>query len=172
MTAENSIILSHVAWYWIGLVKVLHLNKVPKVIRQVHSIDNKSNVKEYNLKDSAFRITFQQTKWTPKATSTVSQPAWKMVLSGVAKEDSDSQNSTGNQHRSRKLGRGKDVNNREQCTKDDEVPTNPSGPKPSIGSNLVIWGPLAHNTKSTLVLSGLLRTLKCILYQFSTSSPV
>ena len=96
-----------------------------------------------------------------------------MVLSGVAKENSDSHsNSTGNQHSSTKLGRGKDVNNREQCSKDDEVPTTPSGPKSSIGSNLVISGPLAHNTKSTLVLSGLLRTLKCILYQFSTSSPV
>ena len=39
------ILISHAVAYWLGLVKVLCVNKAPRIKRQVASIDKKSDFK-------------------------------------------------------------------------------------------------------------------------------
>ena len=46
------ILISHAAAYWLGLVKVLCVNKAPRIKRQVASIDKKS---DFQAKSGHFR---------------------------------------------------------------------------------------------------------------------
>ena len=64
------ILISHAAAYWLGLVKVLCVNKTPRIKRQVASIDKKS---DFKAKSSHFRTStanaassFQKKQTTPK----------------------------------------------------------------------------------------------------------
>ena len=51
-TDAPRILISHAASYWLGLVKVLHDNKAPRIKRQVASIDKKS---DFTVKSGPFR---------------------------------------------------------------------------------------------------------------------
>ena len=50
------ILISHAASYWLGLVKVLHDNKAPRIKKQVASIDKKS---DFRAKDGPKRTSTQ-----------------------------------------------------------------------------------------------------------------
>ena len=52
------ILISHAASYWLGLVKVLCDNKVPRIKRQVASIDKKS---DFRVESSPFRTSTSNT---------------------------------------------------------------------------------------------------------------
>ena len=52
------ILISHAAAYWLGLVKVLCVNKAPRIKRQVASIDKKS---DFKAKSSHFRTSTSNT---------------------------------------------------------------------------------------------------------------
>ena len=68
------ILISHAASYWLGLVKVLRDNKVPRVKRQVASIDKKS---DFRAKSSPFRTSTSNTGSSSQKKQTTS----KMVTS-------------------------------------------------------------------------------------------
>ena len=55
-TDMTRILISHAASYWLGLVKVLCDNKVPRIKRQVASIDKKS---DFRVKSSPLRTSMQ-----------------------------------------------------------------------------------------------------------------
>ena len=71
------ILISHAAAYWLGLVKVLHVNKAPRIKRQVASIDKKS---DFKVKSGHFRTS------TPNVASSSQkkQMTPKTVTSGKA----------------------------------------------------------------------------------------
>ena len=71
------ILISHAAAYWLGLVKVLCVNKAPRIKRQVASIDKKSYFK---VKSGHFRTSTSNTA----SSSQEKQTTPKMVTSGEA----------------------------------------------------------------------------------------
>ena len=64
------ILISHAAAYWLGLVKVLCVNKAPKIKRQVASIDKKSDFKaksgHFRTSTSNMASSSQKKQTTPK----------------------------------------------------------------------------------------------------------
>ena len=69
------ILISHAASYWLGLVRVLCDNKVPRIKRQVASIDKKS---DFRAKSGHFRTSSPNTA----SSSQKKQTTLKMVTSG------------------------------------------------------------------------------------------
>ena len=65
------ILISHAAAYWLGLVKVLCVNKAPRIKRQVASIDKKSDFKaksgHFRTSTSNSASSSQKKQTTPKA---------------------------------------------------------------------------------------------------------
>ena len=70
------ILISHAAAYWLGLVKVLCVNKAPRIKRQVASIDKKS---DFKAKSGHFRTSTSQTA----SSSQKKQTTPKTVTSGA-----------------------------------------------------------------------------------------
>ena len=71
------ILISHAAAYWLGLVKVLCVNKAPRIKRQVASIDKKS---DFQAKSGHFRTNTPNTA----SSSQKKQTTPKTVTSGAS----------------------------------------------------------------------------------------
>ena len=70
------ILISHAAAYWLGLVKVLCVNKAPRIKRQVASIDKKS---DFKVKSGHFRTSTSNSA----SSSQKKQTTLKTVTSGA-----------------------------------------------------------------------------------------
>ena len=142
------ILISHVASYWLGLVKVLCDNKAPRIKRQVASIDKKSN---FRAKSGHFRTSSPNTA----SSSQKKQTTPKMVTSGKAHVPSPRMHSfedTKTQGRKTatgvRSGRDVDVSDGEQHSQEESSVTTGKEPKTSKQGNLVHSGPNKNITDS------------------------
>ena len=142
------ILISHAASYWLGLVRVLCENKVPRIKRQVASIDKKS---DFRAKSDHFRTSSPNTA----SSSQKKQTTPKTVTSGKAHvpsprmhnfEDAKIQGrKTATGVRS---GRDVDVSNEEQHSQEEPSATTGKEPKTSKQGNSVHSGPNKNITDS------------------------
>ena len=142
------ILISHVALYWLGLVKVLCDNKAPRIKRQVASIDKKS---DFRAKSSHFRTGTPNTG----SSSQKKQTTQKTVTSGKVHipsprmhsfEDAKIKGGKG----AIKLRPGRDVNisDGEQYSLEEPSATTGKEPKTSKSGNSVHSGPNKKITDS------------------------
>ena len=142
------ILISHAAAYWLGLVKVLCVNKAPRIKRQVASIDKKS---DFRVKRGHFRTSTSNTA----SSSQKKQMTPKTVTSGVGHIPSprmhsfeDAKLQTRKKATGVRPGRDVDVSDREQHSQDETSATNGKEPKTSKQGNLVHSGPNKKITDS------------------------
>ena len=144
------ILISHVASYWLGLVKVLCDNKAPRVKRQVASIDKKS---DFRVKSGPFRTSIPNMG----SSSQKKQTTLKMVTSGKVHIPSPRMHSfeyakiQGGKG-AIKLRPGRDVNisDREQHSLEELSVTTGKEPKTSKSGNSVPSGPNKKITDSVI----------------------
>ena len=141
------ILISHVASYWLGLVRVLCDNKAPRIKRQVASIDKKS---DFRAKSGHFRTSSPNTA----SSSQKKQMTPKTVTSGKAHIPSPRMHSfedTKIQGRKTatgvRSGRDVDVSDGEQHSQEESSVTTGKEPKTSKQGNSVHSGP-NKNTSS------------------------
>ena len=142
------ILISHAAAYWLGLVKVLCVNKAPRIKRQVASIDKKS---DFKAKSGHFR-----TSTSNKASSSQKkQMTPKMVTSGAGHIPSprmhsfeDAKLQTRKKATGARPGRDVDVIEGEQHSQDEPSATTEKEPKTSKQGNSVHSGPNKKITDS------------------------
>ena len=144
------ILISHVASFWLGLVKVLCDNKAPGIKRQVASIDKKS---DFRVKDGPFRTSTQSLGSGSQKKQTTSS---KMVTSGKVPVPSPRMHSfkdakiQGKKRSSRlKSCGGVDVNDEEQHSQEEPSVTNKKEPKTSKTGNSVLSEPNKNIMDST-----------------------
>ena len=135
------ILISHAAAYWLGLVKVLCVNKAPRIKRQVASIDKKSDFKE---KSGHFRTSTSNSA----SSSHKKQTTLKTVTSGADHIPSprmhsfeDAKLQTRKKATGVRPGRDVDVSDGEQHSHDEPSATTGKEPKTSKQGNLVHSGP-------------------------------
>ena len=142
------ILISHVASYWLGLVKVLCDNKAPRIKRQVASIDKKSN---FRAKSGHFRTS------TPNAASSSQkkQTTLKTVTSGKVQVPSprmhsleDAKIQAGKKATGVRPGRDVDVSDGEQHSQEEPSATTGKELKTSKPGNSVHSGPNKNITDS------------------------
>ena len=135
------ILISHAASYWLGLVKVLCDNKVPRIKRQVASIDKKS---DFRAKSGHFRTS------TPNmaSSSQKKQMTPKTVTSGKAHVPSprmhnfeDAKIQGGKSATGARPGRDVDVSDGEQHSQEEPSATTGKELKTSKSGNSVHSGP-------------------------------
>ena len=134
------ILISHAAAYWLGLVKVLCVNKAPRIKRQVASIDKKS---DFKAKSGHFRTSTSNTA----SSSQKKQTTPKTVTSGEAHVPSPRMHSfedTKIQGRKKvtgaRPGRDVDVSDGEQHSQEEPSATTGKEPKKSKQGNSVHSG--------------------------------
>ena len=144
------ILISHAAAYWLGLVKVLCVNKAPRIKRQVASIDKKS---DFRAKSGHFRTS------SPNAASSSQKKKTtpKMVTSGKAHIPSprmhsfeDAKIQGGKKATGARPGRDVDVSDGEQHSQEEPSATTGKEPKTSKQGNSVHSGPnkkITHRVK-------------------------
>ena len=135
------ILISHAAAYWLGLVKVLCVNKAPRIKRQVASIDKKS---DFKAKSSHFRTSTSNTA----SGSQKKQTTPKTVTSGAAHISSprmhsfeDTKLQTRKKATGVRPGRDVDVSDGEQHSQEEPPVTTGKEPKTSKQGNSVHSGP-------------------------------
>ena len=135
------ILISHAAAYWLGLVKVLCVNKAPRIKRQVASIDKKS---DFQAKSGHFRTN------TPNSASSSQkkQTTPKTVTSGASNIPSPRMHSFEDANKKAKKkatgvrpSRDVDVSDGEQHSQDEASATTGKEPKTSKQGNSVHSGP-------------------------------
>ena len=144
------ILISHAAAYWLGLVKVLCVNKAPRIKRQVASIDKKSDL---NAKSGHFRTSTSNSA----SSSQKKQTTPKTVTSGAGHIPSPRMHSfedvklqTRKKATGVRPGRDVDVSDGEQQSQDESSATAGKEPKTSKQGNSVHSGPnkkIADNVK-------------------------
>ena len=147
-TDRPRILISHVASYWLGLVKVLCDNKAPRIKRQVASIDKKS---DFRVKSGHFRTSTLNTG----SSSQKKQMTSKTVTSGKVHVPSprmqsfeDAKIQGGKGAIKLRPGRDVDISNREQHSPEEPSVTTGKEPKTSKLGNLVLSGPNKKITDS------------------------
>ena len=142
------ILISHAASYWLGLVKVLCDNKVPRIKRQVASIDKKS---DFRVKSGHFRTSTPNTASSSQKKQTTS----KTVTSGKVHVPSprmhsfeDAKIQAGKKATGVRSGRDVDVSDREQHNQEEPSATTEKEPKTSKSGNSVHSGPNKNITDS------------------------
>ena len=135
------ILISHAAAYWLGLVKVLCVNKAPRIKRQVASIDKKSDLK---AKSGHFRTSTSNSA----SSSQKKQTTPKTVTSGASNIPSPRMHSFEDaKSKARKKATGVrpdrdvDVSDGEQHSQDEASATTGKEPKTSKQGNSVHSGP-------------------------------
>ena len=135
------ILISHAAAYWLGLVKVLCVNKAPRIKRQVASIDKKS---DFKAKSGHFRTSTSNSA----SSSQKKQTTPKMVTSGAGHIPSqrmhsfeDAKLQTRKKATGVRPGRDVDVSDGEQHSQDEASATTGKEPKTSKQGNSVHSGP-------------------------------
>ena len=135
------ILISHAAAYWLGLVKVLCVNKAPRIKRQVASIDKKS---DFQAKSGHFRTSTSNSA----SSSQKKQTTPKMVTSGASNIPSPRMHSFEDaKPKARKKATGVrpdrdvDVSDGEQHSQDEASATTGKEPKTSKQGNSVHSGP-------------------------------
>ena len=135
------ILIRHAAAYWLGLVKVLCVNKAPRIKRQVASIDKKS---DFKAKSGHFRTSTSNSA----SSSQKKQTTPKTVTSGASNIPSPRMHSFEDaklQARKKatgvRPGRDVDVSDGEQHSEDETSATTGKEPKTSKQSNSVHSGP-------------------------------
>ena len=141
-------LISHVASYWLGLVKVLCDNKAPRIKRQVASIDKKS---DFRAKSSHFRTSTPNTG----SSSQKKQTTLKTVTSGKVHVPSPRMHSSedakiqgGKGAIKMRPGRDIDISDGEQHSPEEPSATTGKEPKPSKSGNSVYLGPNKKITDS------------------------
>ena len=139
-TDVSRILISHVASYWLGLVKVLCDNKAPRIKKQVASIDKKS---DFRTKSGPFRTSTSNTGSSSQKRQTTS----KMVTSGKVHVQSprmqnfeDAKIQGGKGAIKMRPGRDVDVSDREQHSPEEPSATTGKEPKTSKSGNSVLSG--------------------------------
>ena len=142
------ILISHAAAYWLGLVKVLCVNKAPRIKRQVASIDKKS---DFKVKSGHFRTSTSNTA----SSSQKKQTTPKTVTSGAGHIPSPRMHSFEDaklQARKKatgvRPGRDVDVSDGEQHSQDEASATTGKERKTSKEGNSVHSGPNKKITDS------------------------
>ena len=142
------ILISHAASYWLGLVKVLCDNKVPRIKRQVASIDKKSN---FRAKSGHFRTSTPNTA----SSSQKKQTTPKTVTSGKVHVPSprmhnleDTKIQGGKRATGVRPSRDVDVSDGEQHSDKEPSATTGKEPKTSKLGNSVHSGPNKNITDS------------------------
>ena len=135
------ILISHAAAYWLGLVKVLCVNKAPRIKRQVASIDKKS---DFKAKSGHFRTSTSNSA----SSSQKKQTTPKTVTSGASNIPSPRMhNFEDAKLQARKEGHWSETwqrcgrQQREQHSQDEASATNGKEPKTSKQGNSVHSGP-------------------------------
>ena len=135
------ILISHAAAYWLGLVKVLCVNKAPRIKRQVASIDKKSDFK-------AKSVHFRTNTSNSASSSQKKQTTPKTVTSGASNIPSprmhsfeDAKLQTRKKATGVRPGRDVDVSDGEQHSQDEPSATTGKEPKTSKQGNSVHSGP-------------------------------
>ena len=135
------ILISHAAAYWLGLVKVLCVNKAPRIKRQVASIDKKS---DFKAKSGHFRTSTSNTA----SSSQKKQTTPKTVTSGEAHIPSPRMHNfkdakiQGRKKATRaRPGRDVDISDGEQHSQEELSATTGKEPKTSKQGNSVHSGP-------------------------------
>ena len=125
------ILISHAAAYWLGLVKVLCVNKAPRIKRQVALIDKKS---DFKAKSSHFRTNASNLA----SSSQKKQTTPKTVTSGASNIASPRMNSfedaklqTRKKATGVRPGRDVDISDGEQHSQDEPSATTGKEPKTS-----------------------------------------
>ena len=123
------ILISHAAAYWLGLVKVLCVNKAPRIKRQVASIDKKSDFKEKNghfrTSTSNSASSSQKKQMTPK---TVTSAAGHIPSPRMHSLE-DTKLQTRKKATGVRPGRDVDVSHGEQHSQDEPSATTGKEPK-------------------------------------------
>ena len=142
------ILISHAAAYWLGLVKVLCVNKAPRIKRQVALIDKKSHFK---AKSGHFRTSTSNSA----SSSQKKQTTLKTVTSGAGHIPSPRMHSFEDaklQARKKatgvRPGRDVDISDGEQHSQDEPSATTGKEPKTSKEGNSVHSGPNKKITDS------------------------
>ena len=140
-TDMPTILISHAASYWLGLVRVLCDNKAPRIKRQVASIDKKS---DFRVKSGHFRTSSPNTA----SSSQKKQMTPKTVTSGKAHVPSprmhnfeDAKIQGGKTATGVRSGRDVDISDGEQHSQEESSATNGKEPKTSKSGNSVHSGP-------------------------------
>ena len=135
------ILISHAAAYWLGLVKVLCVNKAPGIKRQVASIDKKSDFKaksgHFRTSTSNLASSSQKKQTTPK---TVTSGAGH-IPSPRMHSFKDARLQTRKKATGARPGRDVDVSDGEQHSQDEASATAGKEPKTSKQGNSVHSGP-------------------------------
>ena len=143
------ILISHAASYWLGLVKVLCDNKVPRVKRQVASIDKKS---DFRVKSGPFRTSTLHTgSSSKKKEHTMSKTVTSVkvpVPSPGMHSFEDAKLQGGERHSRLRSGRDVDVSDSEQHTQEEPSATSRKELNSSKTGNLVLSGPNKNITDS------------------------
>ena len=142
------ILISHAAAYWLGLVKVLCVNKAPRIKRQVASIDKKS---DFKAKSGHFRTSTSDTA----SSSQKKQTTPKRVTSGAGHIPSprmhsfeDAKLQTRKKATGARPGRDVDVSDGEQHSQEKPSVTTGKELKTSKQGNSVHSGPNKKITDS------------------------
>ena len=135
------ILISHAAAYWLGLVKVLCVNKAPRIKRQVASIDKKP---DFKAKSGHFRTSTSNTA----SSSQKKQTTLKTVTSGAGHIPSprmhsfeDAKLQTRKKATGARPGRDVDVSDGEQYSQEEPSVTTGKEPRTSKQGNSVHSGP-------------------------------
>ena len=142
------ILISHVASYWLGLVKVLCDNKAPRIKRQVASIDKKSDFRaksgHFRTSTSNMASSSQKKQMTPKTVTSgkVHVPSPRM------QNFEDAKIQGGKRATGVRPGRDVDVSDGEQHSQEEPSATTGKEPKTSKLGNLVHSGPNKKITDS------------------------
>ena len=141
------ILISHAASYWLGLVKVLCDNKVPRIKRQVASIDKKS---DFRVKSSPFRTSTSNTasssqkkQITPKTVT-----LGKVLVPSPRMQNFEDTKIRGKRATGVRPGRDVDVSDGEQHSQEEPSATTGKEPKTSKSGNSVHSGPNKKITDS------------------------
>ena len=142
------ILISHVASYWLGLVKVPCDNKAPRIKRQVASIDKKS---DFRVKSGHFRTSTSNTGSSSQKKQTTS----KTVTSGKVHIPSprmqsfeDAKIQGGKKLIGSRLDSKVDISDGEQHSPEEPSTTPGKEPKTSKSGNSVLSGPSKKITDS------------------------
>ena len=140
------ILISHAASYWLGLIKVLCDNKVPKIKRQVASVDKKS---DFRVKSGPFRTSTLHTGSSSQKKQLLSKtvpasPSQRMHSFQDVKIQGREMSSRSSS------GRDVDISDEEQHTQDEPSAPTEEGPKTSNTGNTTIVkdGPFTKGHRS------------------------